>query len=217
MSVQERKDWERAQRRARIIDEAERKFLAEGYAATTLPAIAAAAGYHKRNLYFYFRDKEALFMAVAERALIRLKDRFVQAPSAQADPVSNLVRIARTFFDFAMAEPGALDLIMQYETVHHVYEPSGLSPDADPSHIACQHLSDQLSAVVREVIDQGQQAGTLRCDLEPRAMMLLLWGQILGVVQVLRMREKSFTRVFGLSREALFDRFVDMMVAALKP
>ena len=217
MSIQDRKDWERAQRRARIVDVAEALFLQVGYTETTLPAIAAAAGYNKRNLYFYFKDKEALFLAVVERALTRLKDRLAQAPAPQADAPANLARLARAFFDYAMTQPQELALVMRYETAHYVYDPAGLPMESDPTRLACQRLSDDTSAIVRAILSQGQQAGSVRRDLAPRPLMLLLWGQILGVVQVLRMREKGFRQTFGLSREALFARFVEMIADGLRP
>lgn len=217
MSVQERKDWERTQRRARIVDAAERLFLERGYAATPLPAVARAAGYHRRNLYFYFADKEALFLAVVERALERLHAQLAAVGDLRHPAPDDLERFARAFFAFAMDRPRELDLIMRYETAHYVYDPAGRPPDTDPTRAACQRLSDRMAAMVQAVLDAGQQNGRLRTDLPPRPLMLVLWGQMLGVVQVLRMREKGFRRTFGIDRQALFERFLLMVDQALRP
>jgi TetR/AcrR family transcriptional regulator, mexJK operon transcriptional repressor len=54
-----------AKRRA-IIDAAQRVFLAQGFAGSSVDAIAAAAGVSKQTIYNHFGDKEALFRAVVD-------------------------------------------------------------------------------------------------------------------------------------------------------
>lgn len=61
---------ERAQTtRARIIESAERRFLADGYAPTTIEAIAGDVGVSVDTIYKSFGGKPGLVMAVRERAL----------------------------------------------------------------------------------------------------------------------------------------------------
>lgn len=57
----------RAARRERLLDAAEMLFVNQGFRATSIEGIAEAAGMSKVTLYGYFRDKEAVFIAVAER------------------------------------------------------------------------------------------------------------------------------------------------------
>lgn len=57
----------RAARRERLLDAAEALFVSHGFRATSIEGIAEAAGMSKVTLYGYFRDKEAVFAAVAER------------------------------------------------------------------------------------------------------------------------------------------------------
>jgi TetR/AcrR family transcriptional regulator, mexJK operon transcriptional repressor len=54
-----------------ILDEATRAFLADGYAATTIEAIARACGVAKRTIYARWSGKPALFRAVLERLMQR--------------------------------------------------------------------------------------------------------------------------------------------------
>jgi TetR/AcrR family transcriptional regulator, mexJK operon transcriptional repressor len=54
-----------------ILDAATAAFLAEGYAATTIEAIARASGVGKRTLYARWSGKPALFRAVSERLMAR--------------------------------------------------------------------------------------------------------------------------------------------------
>ena len=57
------------QRRACILAAARRLFERQGYRATTMRQVVAAAGTSTGNLYFYFLDKEALLRAVVDQAV----------------------------------------------------------------------------------------------------------------------------------------------------
>jgi TetR/AcrR family transcriptional regulator, mexJK operon transcriptional repressor len=61
------------QLRARILDVATALFFAEGYGATSIEAIAKAAGISKRTFYHRFRDKAELFGAVVHGLIERLR------------------------------------------------------------------------------------------------------------------------------------------------
>src|ERR1700753_2540406 len=52
--------------RQRITESAHRLFLEQGYAATTMPAVAAASGVAVQTVYFTFRTKGDLLNAVFE-------------------------------------------------------------------------------------------------------------------------------------------------------
>ena len=56
---------------ATILDQATRAFLAHGYAATTIEAVARACGVAKRTIYARWNGKPALFRAVLERLMAR--------------------------------------------------------------------------------------------------------------------------------------------------
>jgi AcrR family transcriptional regulator len=62
-----------AELRERILDTATRHFLAQGYGATSIDAIARDAGISKRTFYDRFDDKPALFAAVIHRIIDRLR------------------------------------------------------------------------------------------------------------------------------------------------
>jgi TetR/AcrR family transcriptional repressor of mexJK operon len=51
-------------RKARVLDVATGLFIANGYAGTTLEAIARAAGVGTRTLYHHYGDKDGLFRAI---------------------------------------------------------------------------------------------------------------------------------------------------------
>lgn len=74
----------RAARRERLLDAAEALFVRQGFRATSIEGIAEAAGISKVTLYGYFRDKEAVFVAVAERLADELENAVQTALAAEA-------------------------------------------------------------------------------------------------------------------------------------
>lgn len=62
-----RREANRQSRREAILDVAAQSFLEQGYAGTTMSAIAATLGGSKGTLWSYFESKDVLFAAVIER------------------------------------------------------------------------------------------------------------------------------------------------------
>jgi len=65
---------DKAEREQQILDSAEVLFLERRFHGLTLADIARHAGLTKAALYRYFRSKELLFIAVYQRALVKLVD-----------------------------------------------------------------------------------------------------------------------------------------------
>ena len=76
-----------------ILDAAFRLFRKQGYLATTLQEIAAAAKTSRANIYVYFRSKFDLFYAVFHPWLLRRLDALDGELTAIADPRRRLRRI----------------------------------------------------------------------------------------------------------------------------
>jgi AcrR family transcriptional regulator len=76
-----------AQTREDLIDAAEELFTANGFHATSLDAVAIAAGYTKGAVYSNFSSKEDLFFAVYERRVARheahVAELFADPPDAR--------------------------------------------------------------------------------------------------------------------------------------
>lgn len=68
------RERKRRQTRQRIIDEGLKLFLANGFDATTLDAIAAAADISRRTFFYYFDSKEDIVMAYQSGSIERVRD-----------------------------------------------------------------------------------------------------------------------------------------------
>lgn len=79
-------------KREAILDAAQVLFLSEGYAATSMDAVAASAGVSKATIYAHFEGKEELFAAIMRR---RCEAHFVFSPPGEDSDA------ARTFTTYA--------------------------------------------------------------------------------------------------------------------
>ncbi|OBB95716.1 TetR/AcrR family transcriptional regulator [Mycobacterium sp. 852002-40037_SCH5390672] len=123
---------DRAAKAARILDAAQELLLRDGYDATTMAAIARAAGVASNAVYWYFPGKDDLMAAVLER---RLEQAAIRADVESDQPL--LVRAMS-----ALAELDAVSILTS--TVH---ERAKHSPAVASVH---QAFHDILSERVTE-------------------------------------------------------------------
>jgi AcrR family transcriptional regulator len=93
----------------RIVTVAAERFLRDGYAATSIEAIAAQAGVSKRTFYARFPDKPAILVAVIDRLVHEWLRGFDHALDATHSTEEALLTIARKTLDVALS-PTALAL-----------------------------------------------------------------------------------------------------------
>jgi AcrR family transcriptional regulator len=90
---------------------ARRLFTEQGYAATSLDAVAAAGRVTKGSLYHHFSDKRELFEAVFEAEARAVFDRVVEALARKRDPLQAAYTGIATFLDVSQ-EPSVQRIML---------------------------------------------------------------------------------------------------------
>ena len=126
----------RAARRLKVVQAAEAVFANHGFRGTSMEAIAEAAGMSKVTVYGYFRDKEAVFTAVAEHLAIRLKQAVEVALQQEGGLVDRLA--------------GAL--IAKHSLVYHLVRRSAHA--ADLFHAKDAHAAAFFTAIDRDILNR---------------------------------------------------------------
>src|SRR5215475_2075721 len=93
------------QSRAAILKAAVREFAREGVAGARTDAIALSAGVNKALLYYYFKDKEALYQAVLDEVFSGVRAAIENALSRDLPPRERLAAYVRAHFDFIASNP----------------------------------------------------------------------------------------------------------------
>lgn len=80
-------------------------FVDQGLAGLTMRRLADAAGISRSTPYGYFADKEEIVDCIRSAAYDRLTDRYLRIVVAETDLLARLTGCARSYVDFAIAEP----------------------------------------------------------------------------------------------------------------
>ncbi|WP_281824819.1 TetR/AcrR family transcriptional regulator [Sphingobium sp. BS19] len=102
-----RREGRRAERREAILDVAERAFLRNGYAHTTMSSIAVQLGGSKSTLWAYFSTKEELFTAILLRTAHQLRTRLQAVIVVDACFETNLRRFCHQYISL-MCSPESI-------------------------------------------------------------------------------------------------------------
>lgn len=91
--------------RAAILQAAVREFSREGIAGARTDAIARAAKVNKALLYYYYKDKDALYAAVLDHVFAGLTEAIFHAMAGDRTPKQKILAYAGAHFDYIAAHP----------------------------------------------------------------------------------------------------------------
>ena len=92
-------------RRDEILLAAKELFIREGYEATTIRRIADVVGVSAPALYLYFKDKEAILLALCDQTFGLLIEQMEELAKLGLPPVERLRRCGEAYVRFALANP----------------------------------------------------------------------------------------------------------------
>jgi TetR/AcrR family transcriptional regulator len=143
------------QSRAAILQAAVREFACEGIAGARTDAIARSAKVNKALLYYYFKDKEALYGAVLDQVFGGLVACVGEVLSRDLPPREKILAYAGAHFDYVSTHP-LYPRIVQGEMMG-----AGRGRANHLQHIVRKYFRP-LFARVAEVLKNGQAAGEFR-------------------------------------------------------
>lgn len=178
-----------------IVETATRLFITQGYAATSIEQVAAAAGSGKQTIYRRFTSKEGLFTEVINRQARRLIEFAEAASSASgADPVAALKEICRQLFDFLLSQDAIrLQRILIAESVR--FPALG--------EFVLENCTGPFDALLKRLLAEAMEAGQIRRispDLAHAVLTSLFSG---GVVKHALLGAEPFKS--AAERDAYFD------------
>jgi TetR/AcrR family transcriptional repressor of uid operon len=148
-----------ADRRAQILDAAERSFCRSGFHRTTMQDVAAEAGMSPGNLYRYFPSKDALVAGLCERDRVGLSREFMALGEAGGDFLAAFRALGRKHFEESNAAKAKLCLEIWAEATRNPAI-AALQADFDRT------LVDQLAAT----FERAKEAGRVHPTVNARAV-----------------------------------------------
>jgi TetR/AcrR family transcriptional repressor of mexJK operon len=181
------------EKEAAIIDAARKTFLARGFDAASMDAIALAAGVSKRTVYNRFRSKEELFAAAILETCRRILPVDIEDIEAHLPPQAFLREMARRFVH-GILEPEAIALrrIASFE--------AGRTPSLGRSYLT--HGPRWMATTCAPMLDRLSAKGFLHASLPAHAIWQL--GALIA--------EPLYTEVLMGDVPADLDRAIDMQI-----
>jgi TetR/AcrR family transcriptional regulator, acrAB operon repressor len=161
-----------------LLDAAERVFLAQGVAGTSLNDIAVAAGTTRGAIYWHFRDKADLFNAMMDRVVMPLQCALESVPPApDDDPLPGLKKALRDALRQTVNDPQTRRV---FEVATHKVEYVDSLCEVRERHRA---MRDRGIARFRQVLLKSASVRGVRLDLPAGAAAHGLHALLDGLIQ----------------------------------
>ena len=170
--------------RQRILDAATGEFARYGLGGARVDRIAARAGANKRMLYYYFGDKERLFLAVLESAYARIREAEQQLSLLDVAPVESVRRLIEFTWNYYVAHPEFMTLLNS-ENLHQARH-------LKKSRYA-RVLNSPLIETLGVVLERGRREGSFRPGVDP----LQLYISIAALSYFYLSNNHTLSAVFG--------------------
>ena len=165
--------------REEILDAAERLLMETGDAeAVSIRAISQTVMVSAPSIYRHFEDKDALVLAVCERAYNRFGDYLNAGAAAHHGPLGEIMGRALAYVRFALDNPGQYRVLFMTPGAH-VHKDFAHDHSFDLESSEMRGLVDLVRAV-ENAIEQGM----VRPVASPLEMSILLWSQVHGIASL---------------------------------
>ncbi len=194
--------------RAAILKAAVGEFAEHGIAGARTDAIARAARVNKALLYYYFKDKDALYEAVLDHVFSGLQARVMPVLDSKLPPREKMLQYLGTYFDYIAANP-RFPRVVQGEWVR-----SGAGATR-MQRIAKEYfrpIFEKLVGVLREGIAAGEFRAVNPIDFLPSVAAVIVFYFTAAPLM------KTLMKVDPLSAERIRERrafVLDFISAAL--
>lgn len=171
-----RKSRTQAERRSRsrsaLLESAARGLSRYGYRNLVLEDVARAAGYTRGALYHQFKDKEDLALAVIEWVSESWMREVGEAAARQADPVAELLALARGHAVFCRRDIARVVMALRIEFARQDH----------PVGAEIERIWEGGVKRCARLINAGRRAGSIPPGPPARAVALALLGALEGAV-----------------------------------
>ena len=140
--------------RKAILKAAVHEFAREGVSGARTDAIARSAGVNKALLYYYFKDKDALYQAVLDQVFSGVRSAIHNALSQNLPPREKLASYVCAHFDYIASNP-LYPRIVQAEFLRAGRDPSRLERIA-------KHYFRPVFLELSALLKEGEQSGEFR-------------------------------------------------------
>ena len=199
MSIPTRRERERADLTQLILDGARRVFEREGHDGLSIRKVAKEIEYSPGTIYLYYKDKDALMLALHQDAFARKAQMF--APLMQVeDPLERLIAMGRSYIAHALSKPSDFHLMFVDACPMQALREEGRE----------WYTSNGAYQMLVATVAQGVASGRFRENIVPESMGVILWSMVHGCSMLI------LSERLGMLSEQSRDHAIDDMFAQMR-
>jgi AcrR family transcriptional regulator len=178
MSISERKEREREQRRYGILRAAKDVFFRNGFEKTSMEMIAEECQLAKGTLYLYFKSKEELYVSLVEDGILILDAMMAKVIEEDLPHDQKLLAMVKAYYDFTQTNH-------EHYTVLKMIDVGALNGKVEQEKLDVILRSratafERMTRVAAEAIERG----VFKTKYQPHEIVLMLWASSSGAVMM---------------------------------
>lgn len=176
-------------------------FVSKNYERATITELSRACGLSRMGIHHYFPNKQAVFMAVADRYVFEIQtpeNKFTAADGTLAEFIERYIEgVRQTMTQLLVLCKGGGDVALNIYYLNFMMQVRQYYPGADRKFRTLMRLTQTYW---RQAVEQATRSGELRSDLDPSHIAGLFHQIHFGL---------SFEQAFlnGLDLEHLYRQF----------
>ena len=215
MGVIERKEREKEQKKAMILEVAEEILLEKGLDQLNMDEVAERAEVSKGSLYLYFNNKTDLVLGICHKASNLMNEWTSKVLTEKKSGLEMVYQLGKNYLKFAIEHPEYYRVMRFLESYKH-------SDQAKNSIYLdlCRQNRQQGFRVMVRAIQIGMQDGSVHTMYNAEQLALLLISTSHGVVNMAYMHENSqhfeLLDHLGIDLETMFTCYMKLIGNGIK-
>lgn len=205
MGVYDRRVRERELRRRAILEAAKEVFLEKGFESARMEDIAERCELGKGTLYFYFRSKEELYLALLQEGVNELFERIENKLEEEGEVEEVLRKVGEEFWNFYEDNKAFFRLfVFGRRRVSFI-----------PEEVRRSNVNRGIRYLQRfsELLKKGIEKGSFRED-DPWRLAVLCWALMVGALFLYD--DEIHRGMIGLGSKELREAVLDFCLRGLK-
>ncbi|NHE57357.1 TetR/AcrR family transcriptional regulator [Cyclobacterium plantarum] len=182
--------YERQQKEKKILEAAFQLFGQKGFHGTKVEDVAKRAKISKGLVYFYFKSKEDLYMAITRKGIDELKDMIFKSfgKAKEKTGLDVMTDLVEGYFTFAQEKKVYHDALLYFLSTLNQYHLD--KEKVNPLLLDSQYFNKllqshhDLAKLGIKAISQGIKDGSIGPDLQAESTFYTLWSMMIGYCQL---------------------------------
>nr|WP_217283790.1 TetR/AcrR family transcriptional regulator [Aquabacterium terrae] len=167
-----------------ILDAARDEFAQLGLGGARVDRIAERAAVNKRLIYYYFGNKDGLFLAVLENTYLQIREAERQLHLADLPPVDAVRRLTEFTWTYYLEHPEFITLLNS-ENLHRATHLE--------QSLRIREMNSPLIQTLGEILERGRALGQFRGGVDP----VQLYISIAALAYFYLSNQHTLSTIFG--------------------